>query len=109
MRKFILLSLFVVCIISSTNAQSSHRNNSHYDRKNYGPALIAGGVIFTIAGFTTSPDWQYSNVSSSTIPGNSYQATVQNKPFFTNSPRTMIICTGATLTIVGLISLISER
>lgn len=98
----------MIVLISCVSAQSNSRNRIRYSNQKFGPALVAGGVIFTVAGFTTSPDWQYSGASQSNIQGNNYYA-VQNKPFFTNSPRTMIICTGATLTIVGLISLIAGR
>lgn len=98
MNKVLLIICLFLCLSAKSKAQSYSRGNSG----SKAPALIIGGVGFTVAGLLTKPEWYYQNPAPMTGPQ-------VNKPFFQQRTRMLPVVCGVTLTISGLITAIVEK
>lgn len=99
--KRIIILLFLVVISISTKAQRKVDNNTQY-----GLSMTASGVLFTVTGFLTTPDYMWVSSPNGPLLGtNGDRGEWKKKPFLKQGARSMCIVTGFTLTVTGVITM----
>jgi hypothetical protein len=110
MRKLVILLIFTLLSMTFSNKCSAqynnHKSHEHGQINEFGLGMIIGGTTISLAGFLTAPDWYYVNTTTTQINFTSPQS--KNKPFFQQGPRTLEICTGITLTVTGLLTILTS-
>lgn len=103
MKKILLISMFLLSFLLNANAQHGKSKSSKFasDSK-IGLGITASGVIFTVAGFVTPPDYTW--VQNNTGSAMGYW---KKKPFMEQGSRSMCIVTGITLTLSGAITMLT--
>ncbi len=110
MKKFIVALLFwsLLNLVFSNKCYGQYNHHKSHERgsvNEFGLGMTIGGATMSIAGFLTAPDWYYVNTTTTQMNFTSPQS--KNKPFFQQGPRTLEICTGITLTVTGLITILT--
>lgn len=103
MKKTLIILIFFLSIILNANAQ---KNNSYRSDTKTGICLTGAGLVFSAAGFLTTPDYTY---TQSNMGNNTFVMQKKQKPFIQQGPRFGCIVTGVTLTVTGLITMIAGK
>ncbi len=100
MKKLILISLLFL----STSGFSQYKTDIH---ENKGLIITIGGLGFTTAAIL---EGNFNYTTYQTVPNgnNSFQVNKTTKPFFQQYPRSIMFTVGVSLTITGLITLITK-
>lgn len=95
--KKILTIVFLILLISKTQAQSRYSNDTKQER---GAALIIGGVSLTTAALLEGGSSYGTYIA--TGPKNSNTTKYKVPAFLTQTPRNIMFFAGVTITITGL-------
>jgi UPF0716 family protein affecting phage T7 exclusion len=100
--------IFFICMLFlSVNAQAQTRNKYNNDNSlKTGHGIAIGGAVFTIAGFLTPPLYTSTHSPNST---SNYNMAQHKLPFYQQGPRATSIVAGITITIAGLITMLSGK
>lgn len=99
MKKYFLIFLFLFSFLI-TNAQKKVSSNE----PRYGYCITAGGIIFTVSGLLTTPEYMFVPNPGQTYISSGGQGTWVKKPFFDQGARSLCIVTGVSLTFTGVIT-----
>jgi hypothetical protein len=105
--KKILFTLVLGLLISfGANAQSKRGYRSENSGFKVSHGITLGGVIFSATGFITPPLYTSTPAPNST---SAYNFNNQKLPFYQQGPRAVCIVTGITLTVTGLITMLTGK
>lgn len=105
--KKILITLVLSLILSfGTKAQSGPRGYKESSGFKTSHGLVLGGVIFSAAGFLTPSNYTYVSSPNNT---SAYNTQRQSIPFLQQGPKMGCIVTGVTITLTGLITMMTGK
>lgn len=106
MKKVLITFLFILSFMLGADAQYNSGHKSSY-KDDSGPkiglCITGAGVAFSVAGFLTPPDYTWVQTSPTTTTAGYWH----KKPFMEQGARSMCIVTGVTLTVTGLITMLT--
>ena len=107
MKTLVTLYLLTFTLMSSAQVNKGQE----YNVKTAAMILSVGGCGVSLAGFLTAPDvyWSPSSTGSTLNTTLSQRGNWQQQSFFQQGPKTYAIIGGLTVTVTGLIMLITSK